>query len=127
MRFEEAEQNVKKASELLQSYERMIEEKNNLLNKMEDEEQKLRQRVDKAEQLYDTFIGAGKDAALRERIIDVMYENDQLKAENSKLKATLEKAYDFMRQFVINGKNMLEKFLESIGQVVDKARDGLRR
>ncbi len=125
--FEEAEQNVQKSLALLQSYERMIEEKYNLLDKLEEEEQKLRQRVDKAEQIYEVFVGTGGDAALRERMIDVMYENDQLKAENSKLKATLEKAYDFMKQFVINGKNMLEKFLESIGQVVDRARDGVRR
>ncbi len=118
---------MKKALELLQSYERIIEKKNNLLNKMEDEEQKLRQRMDKAEQLYDTFIGTGEGAALRERIIDVMYEKDQLKAENSKLKATLEKAYDFMKQFVINGKNLLECFLESVGQVVERTRDGVRR
>ena len=57
----------------------------------------------------------------------VMYENEQLKAENSKLRETLNKAYDFMKQFVVDGRNLLERFLESIGQVVEKVRDGFRR
>lgn len=45
-----------------------------------------------------------------------MYENEQLKAENSKLRDTLNKVYDFMKLFVVDGRNLLE----SIGQ-------GLRR
>lgn len=48
------------------------------------------------------------------------YENEQLKAENSKLKETLNKAYDFMKQFVVDGRNLLERFLESSGQMVEK-------
>ncbi len=56
-----------------------------------------------------------------------MYENEQLKAENSKLRETLNKAYDFMKQFVVDGRNLLEKFLESVGQVAGKVRSGLRR
>ncbi|MBP3233211.1 MAG: hypothetical protein J6M65_02125 [Eubacterium sp.] len=59
--------------------------------------------------------------------IDVMYENEQLKAENSKLRETLNKAYDFMKQFVVDGRNLMERFLESIGQVVEKVGDGFRR
>lgn len=56
-----------------------------------------------------------------------MYENEQLKAENSKLKETLNKAYDFIKQFVVDGRNLLERFWESVGQVVEKVRDGFRR
>lgn len=48
------------------------------------------------------------------------HENEQLKAENSKLKETLNKAYDFMKQFGVDGRNLLERFLESIGQMVEK-------
>ena len=58
---------------------------------------------------------------------DLQYENEQLKAENSKLRETLNKAYDFMKQFVVDGRNLLERFLESIGLVVEKARSGFRR
>ena len=38
-----------------------------------------------------------------------------------KLKELLNKAYDFMKQFVVDGRNLLERFLESIGQMVEKA------
>lgn len=56
-----------------------------------------------------------------------MYENEQLKAENSKLRETLNKAYNFMKQFMVDGRNLLERFFESIGQVVEKVRSGLIR
>lgn len=64
---------------------------------------------------------------MRDKLIDVMYENEQLKAENTKLRETLNKAYDFMKQFVVDGRNLLEKFLKSIGQVVERVREGFRR
>lgn len=35
-------------------------------------------------------------------------ENRELKAENRTLKEKLNKAYEFMKQFTINGINMLE-------------------
>ena len=72
-------------------------------------------------------MNSGGNEALREKLIDVMYENEQLKAENSKLRETLNKVYDFMKQFVVDGRNLLERFLESIGQVVEMVRDSFRR
>ena len=45
-------------------------------------------------------------------------ENMILKNENRALKEKLQKAYDFMKQFTINGLNMLERFLESVGERV---------
>ncbi|MFR7631672.1 MAG: hypothetical protein ACLUZ6_13740 [Lachnospira eligens] len=57
---------------------------------------------------------------VREKLIDVMYENQKLREENTTLKELLEKAYEFMKQFVIDGVNLLERFLESVGKVVGK-------
>lgn len=54
-------------------------------------------------------------------------ENEVLKAENRSLKVKLEKAYDFMRQFTINGMNMLERFLRSIGEWVQQKVAGMSR
>lgn len=71
--------------------------------------------------------GSGGNENLGDKLIDVMYENEQLKAENSKLRETLNKAYDFMKQFVVDGRNLLERFLENIGVVVEKVREGFRR
>lgn len=47
--------------------------------------------------------------------------------KNVELKAKLEKAYDFMRQFTINGMNMLEHFLRSIGEWVQQKVAGMSR
>ena len=55
---------------------------------------------------------------VREKLIDVMYENQKLREENTTLRELLEKAYEFMKQFVIGGMNLLEKFLEWIGEKV---------
>ena len=67
----------------------------------------------KSEMVYDMARGSGG--------------NEQLKTENSKLREKLNKAYDFMKQFVVDGRNLLERFLESIGQMVEKVRDNFRR
>lgn len=68
-----------------------------------------------------------REHAYFEQIVELKYENgklqqqnEELKAENRTLRAKLEKAYDFMRQFTIGGMNMLEKFLRSIGEWVQQ-------
>ncbi|MDY2699420.1 MAG: hypothetical protein SOV61_07710 [Lachnospiraceae bacterium] len=94
---------------------------------MEEKATKLERKAEIAEMVYDMAQGSGGNEVLKDKFIDVIYENEQLKAENSKLRETLNKAYDFMKQFVVDGRNLLERFLESVGQVVDKVRNGLRR
>ena len=90
-----------------------------------------------AEQIQDYF----KDTSASEReheyfekMLDLTYENrnlkvenQELKRENSKLREKLQKAYDFMKQFTIGGMNMLEKFLRDIGEWVQQKVVGLRR
>ncbi len=94
---------------------------------LEEKATKLERKAEIAEMVYDMAQGSGGNEVLKDKFIDVIYENEQLKAENSKLRETLNKAYDFMKQFVVDGRNLLERFLESVGQVVDKVRNGLRR
>ena len=67
---------------------------------------KLERKAEIVEMVYEMARGYGSNEDLRDKLIDVMYENEQLKAENSKLRETLNKAYDFMKQFVVNGRNM---------------------
>ena len=94
---------------------------------LEEKTTKLERKAEIAEQVYEMTCGSGDNDTLREKLIDVMYENEQLKAENSKLREMVNKAYDFMKQFVVDGRNLLEQFMESIGQVVEKVRGGFRR
>lgn len=51
-----------------------------------------------------------------------MYENQRLQEENKSLRELLEKAYEFMKQFVIDGVNLLERFMESVGNVMERLR-----
>lgn len=58
------------------------------------------------------------DDYLKEQVIELRYQNQILREENRSLKDKLEKAYEFMKQFVIGGINLLEKFMEWIGEKV---------
>lgn len=127
MDYEEADKRVKEANERADRIEAYIKTQSNTLVDLEEKTTKLERKAEIAEMVYDMARGSGGNETLRDKLIDVMYENEQLKAENSKLRETLNKAYDFMKQFVVDGNNLLERFLESIGQVVEKVREGFRR
>lgn len=51
-------------------------------------------------------------------MIELRYQNQILREENRSLKDKLEKEYEFMKQFVIGRINLLEKFMECIGEKV---------
>ena len=79
----------------------------------------LRQR----KKLRDDLIKQGEgDYYLKEEVIQLRYENQNLKKENKGLQEKLDKAYEFMKKFVIEGKSMLDKFLEWIGEKVREGR-----
>ena len=72
-----------------------------------------------AERLKKELLGVvDGDSYLKEQVIELRYQNQVLKEENRTLKDKLEKAYEFMKQFVIDGMNLLEKFMEWIGEKV---------
>lgn len=74
---------------------------------------------EEAERLKKELLGAvDGDDYLKEQVIELRYQNQMLREENRSLKDKLEKAYEFMKQFVIGGMNLLEKFLEWIGEKV---------
>lgn len=127
MDYEEVDGRIKEANERADKIEAYIKTKSDTLVDLEEEAMKLERKAEIAEVVYDMARGSSGNEALREKLIDVMYENEQLKAENSKLRETLNKAYDFMKQFVVDGRNLLERFLESIGQVVEEVRKEFKR
>lgn len=102
-------------------YTDMITDKKNNLEMLSSKESELVERTRIAEDVYEMFRQGGTDD-VREKLIDVMYENQKLREENMTLKERLEKAYEFMKQFVIDGVSLLERFLESVGKVVEKIR-----
>lgn len=75
--------------------------------------------LEEAERLKKELLGAvDGDDYLKEQVIELRYQNQILREENRSLKDKLEKAYEFMKQFVIGGINLLEKFMEWIGEKV---------
>ncbi|MGN0171146.1 MAG: plasmid recombination protein [Lachnospiraceae bacterium] len=127
MDYEEADERVKAANERADRIEAYIKNRSDTLVDLEEKATKLERKAEIAEMVYDMARGSGGNEDLRDKLIDVMYENEQLKAENSKLRETLNKAYDFMKQFVVDGRNLLERFLGSVGTVVEKVRSGFGR
>ena len=72
-----------------------------------------------AERLKKELLGVvDGDSYLKEQVIELRYQNHVLKEENRTLKDKLEKAYEFMKQFVIGGMNLLEKFMDWIGEKI---------
>ena len=57
-----------------------------------------------------------RGTAMFDDMLRLKRENMILQDENRTLKEKLQKAYDFMKQFTINGLNMLERFLETVGE-----------
>lgn len=55
---------------------------------------------------------------LKSEVIELRYQNQILREENCSLKDKLEKAYEFMKQPVVGGINLFEKFMEWIGEKV---------
>ena len=95
------------------------------------------QKAQFAEDLIEHFKNTNsgeREKAYFEKMLELKYENEclkreneELKAENRTLKEKLNKAYEFMRQFTINGMNMLEHFLRSIGEWVQQKVAGVSR
>lgn len=75
--------------------------------------------LEEAERLKKELLRAvDGDDYLKEQLIELRYQNQILREENRSLKDKLERAYEFMKQFVIGGINLLEKFMEWIGEKV---------
>lgn len=84
----------------------------------------------KAEEVYNLYAGiSGSDRQYEmfEEIVQLRYDNEKKDNEIKTLKQKLNQAYEFMKQFTIGGINMLEKFLQSVGERVQKMVAGIGR
>lgn len=118
-RLETVRSSINAAETEYAKYEDMITDKKNNLELLSSKERELIEKTKIAESVYDLFRQGGNDD-VRDKLIDVMYENQKLREDNTTLKELLGKAYEFMKLFVIDGVNLLERFLESVGKMVVK-------
>ena len=92
---------------------------------LKEQAREAEDRAEQAQQVYE-LIKYDSEASLRARCIDAIVENQQLKEDNAMLRESLRKAYDFMEKMVIDGKNMLERFMESLTRKTEKIIDEWR-
>lgn len=116
---------VKKKENELESVKKKLDETNEILEVAKLELKMAQSEVAEAKKLKAQLMyEMDGDDYLKEQVIELRYQNMVLKDENQTLKEKLNQAYEFMKQFVIEGMNMLEKFKLWIGE---KVRDVWKR
>ena len=125
-----AEYKVAKETERYCQIKGQVDDKERELDELEERGKEILERAKRAEQAYEFIKDMGEDS-LRRQMIDTMVENQELKEDNARLRESLKKAYDFMEKIVLDRKNMLERFRESLSEtvvrVVDTIKGELRR
>lgn len=106
-----------KADELLPDKKKEVEEVQGELSTVTEELDEATRKKEIALDLYHRLSTDIENADLFDKVVDLTYENEQLRSKIQILQDKLEKAYEFMKQFVINGRNMLDVFRERIGEV----------
>ena len=83
----------------------------------------LQKEVLLAKQLYDEYVRlplSERHYQSMEEMVNLKQRISELEEENQELRGLLRKAYDFMKGFVVNGMTLLDTFLETIGESVQK-------
>lgn len=110
--------------EQLADLQAALERAHAVFDKADEELERAKEELAEVRKLRSELVSQGDgDYYLKEEVIRLRYENQNLKAENKGLREKLNKAYEFMKQFVIEGKSMLDKFLEWIGEKVRGVRE----
>lgn len=88
----------------------------------------LERYVAHAEELYQKYSSVAvtsRQAELFEEVLkarnekeELRYENEKLREENSTLRLILEKAEEFMRKLVVNGRNLWDTFTEKLAVIL---------
>ena len=106
-----------KADELLTDKKKEVEQAQGELSKVEEALDEATRKKEIAQDLYEELKAGADNSDLFDKVVDLSYENEQLRSKIQVLQDKLQKAYEFMKQFVINGRNMLDVFRERIGEV----------
>ena len=106
-----------KADELLMDKKKEVEQAQGELSRVTEELYEATRKKEIALDLYHRLSTDTENTDLFDKVVDLTYENEQLQSKIQVLQDKLEKAYEFMKQFVISGRNMLDVFRERIGEV----------
>ena len=106
-----------KVDELLTDKKKEVEQAQGELSRVTEKLDEATCKKEIAMDLYHAISTDSENTDLFDKVMDLTYENEQLRNKIQVLQDKLEKAYEFMKQFVINGRNMLDVFRERIGEV----------
>ena len=101
----------------------LLDDSQESLKELDDEIAERNTKVEIARELYREVESKSGNADFFNMIVDLRYENQGLREKIQELQAKLQQAYDFMKQFAINGRNLFEMFCEQIGEVKDWFKD----
>lgn len=122
------EYKVEREEEKYAKLQRQVSIKESEMETLSERESEMVQKSVIAEEVYNIYhSSAYGDYDLREKAIELMYDNQQLKEEVSKLRKTLDMAYEYMGSIKIDGRSMLEGFLEWLDRTKEKVKEVLRR
>lgn len=96
-----------KADELLADKNKEVEQAQGELFRVTEELDEATRKKEIALDLYHRLSTDTENTDLFDKVVDLSYENEQLRSKIQVLQDKLEKAYEFMKQFVINVRNIL--------------------
>ena len=101
----------------------LLDDSQESLKELDEEILEKNRKVEIAEDLYREMASNSGNPNLFDMVVDLRYENRGLREKVQELQIKLRQAYDFMKQFAINGRNLFEMFCEQIGEVKDWFKD----
>ena len=122
VRAEQIKKECSEADEKLTDKKKEVERAQSELNNLEATKAEAEEQKRVAEEVRAEIVAGADYGDLVDKVVNLTYENQKLQEENRGLRYKLNEAYEFMKQFVINGRNMLEVFRERIGEVKEWVR-----
>lgn len=117
VRAEQIKLGCSEADEKLTDKKKEVEMALSELNNLEAAKTEAEEKKRVAEEVRAEIVAGADYGDLVDKVVNLTYENQKLQEENRGLRYKLNEAYEFMKQFVINGRNMLDVFRERIGAV----------
>lgn len=122
VRTEQIKLECSEADKKLTDKQKEVEMAQSELNNLEAARAEAEERKWVAEEVRTEIVAGADYGDLVDKVVNLTYENQKLQEENWGLRYRLNEAYEFMKQFVINGRNMREVFRERIGEVKEWVR-----
>ena len=121
--LEKLDNQITDKKEDLSIQQRLLDDSTESLKELDEKIAEKDAKVKIADDLYNEISAKAENFDYFNMIVDLRYENQALRDKIQELQSKLQQAYDFMKQFVINGRNLFEMFREQIGEVKEWFKD----